>query len=363
MMEHVLDFLENVEALCQLFNTVEKQLEENPKSCMVNDSYFARLKALSSSPHLASRMRFMVLDVLDLQAKKWIPRREAVRAKTISEIHTEAEQKLGLRPGTTSMRNGHGAPGVTAIEKIAGKGSCFHLDCPKCNAKVTRWQCKVAASRQCRFYFRKKLQHLIAEEHCAPIIVRLGWHGDGTYDFRTKMGGPFRTIRHTDELAHEANKGLDISIRLLKPIREQFPVLSYVDFYQLEFDFGTMAWVQFAHVVAIEISGGPTIPFHPGREDKHEPPEEGHLLDATKGTRVQYPGAVEYCPIVPSTANTRTCILNTGTIPESKSPVIDANPATLLPINCSHPLWQLGYFVATGNFVATLPLAQLSSQF
>eukprot|EP01018_Ginkgo_biloba_P036008 Gb_34750 [translate_table: standard] len=106
---------ENVEALCHLFNTVGKQLEENPKSRMVNDSYFARLKALSSSPHLVSRMRFMVLDVLDLRANKWIPRREEVRAKTISEIHTEAEQKLGLRPGTTSMRNGRGAPGATAI--------------------------------------------------------------------------------------------------------------------------------------------------------------------------------------------------------------------------------------------------------
>eukprot|EP01018_Ginkgo_biloba_P024625 Gb_34976 [translate_table: standard] len=118
---------------------------------------------------------------------------------------------------------------------------------------------------------RRKLRGLIAEKHCAPIIVRLAWHGAGTYDVKTKTGGPFGTIRHPDELAHAANKGLDIAIGLLDPIKGQFPILSYADFYQL------------AGVVAIEITGGPTIPFHPGREDKHEPPEEGRLPDATKG--------------------------------------------------------------------------------
>ncbi|KAH1057550.1 hypothetical protein J1N35_035615 [Gossypium stocksii] len=47
-----------------------------------------------------------------------------------------------------------------------------------------------------------------------------------------------------------ANNGLDIAVRLLEPIKEQFPILSYADFYQL------------AGVVAVEITGGPEIPFH-----------------------------------------------------------------------------------------------------
>ncbi|CAN1775677.1 L-ascorbate peroxidase 2, cytosolic, partial [Linum perenne] len=46
---------------------------------------------------------------------------------------------------------------------------------------------------------------------------------------------------------------LDIAVGLLEPIKEQFPILSYADFYQL------------AGVVAVEITGGPEIPFHPGR--------------------------------------------------------------------------------------------------
>ncbi|CAI0471564.1 unnamed protein product, partial [Linum tenue] len=118
---------------------------------------------------------------------------------------------------------------------------------------------------------KRKLRGLVAEKHCAPIVLRLAWHSAGTFDVETKTGGPFGTIRHGDELAHEANSGLDIAVGLLEPIKAQFPILTYADFYQL------------AGVVAVEITGGPEIPFHPGRPDKSEPPPEGRLPQATQG--------------------------------------------------------------------------------
>jgi L-ascorbate peroxidase len=118
---------------------------------------------------------------------------------------------------------------------------------------------------------RRKLRGLIAEKNCAPIIVRLAWHGAGTYDCKSKTGGPFGTIRNAEELAHGANAGLDIAVKLLQPIKDQFPIITYADFYQL------------AGVVAVEITGGPTIPFHPGRKDGPVCPVEGRLPDATKG--------------------------------------------------------------------------------
>ncbi|KAE8665333.1 Eukaryotic translation initiation factor isoform 4G-1 [Hibiscus syriacus] len=97
---------ENVVAICQFFNIIGKQLDEIPKSRRINDVYFNRLKELTKNPQLAPRLRFMVRDVLDLRANNWIPRREEVKAKTITEIHSEAEKNLGLRPGATaSMRN------------------------------------------------------------------------------------------------------------------------------------------------------------------------------------------------------------------------------------------------------------------
>ncbi|XP_073033651.1 eukaryotic translation initiation factor-like [Primulina eburnea] len=95
---------ENVEAICQFFNTIGKQLSDNQKSKRINDVYFNRMKELSTNYQLASRLRFMVRDVLDLRANNWVPRREEVKAKKITEIHSEAEKNLGLRPGAT-IRN------------------------------------------------------------------------------------------------------------------------------------------------------------------------------------------------------------------------------------------------------------------
>ncbi|XP_059637704.1 eukaryotic translation initiation factor-like [Cornus florida] len=101
---------ENVEAICQFFNTIGKQLDENQKSRRMNDMYFNRLKELSTNPQLAPRLRFMIRDVLDRRVNKWVPRREEVKAKTITEIHSEAEKNLGLRPGATaSIRNSRGS--------------------------------------------------------------------------------------------------------------------------------------------------------------------------------------------------------------------------------------------------------------
>ncbi|CAM8976332.1 unnamed protein product [Rhodiola kirilowii] len=61
--------------------------------------YFNWLKELTTNKELAPRLRFMVRDVIDLRANDWGPRRKEVKAKTISEIHAEAEQDMKLRPG------------------------------------------------------------------------------------------------------------------------------------------------------------------------------------------------------------------------------------------------------------------------
>jgi L-ascorbate peroxidase len=85
-------------------------------------------------------------------------------------------------------------------------------------------------------------------------MLRLAWHSAGTFDVATKTGGPFGTMKCPSEQAHGANAGLDIAVSLLEPVKEQLPTLSYADLYQL------------AGVVAVEVTGGPDVPFHPGRE-------------------------------------------------------------------------------------------------
>ncbi|KAI8540977.1 hypothetical protein RHMOL_Rhmol08G0027200 [Rhododendron molle] len=67
---------ENVEAICEFFNTIGKKLDETPTSLHFNDIYFSRLKELSTNPQLAPKVRSMVRDVIDLRASSWIPRHE-----------------------------------------------------------------------------------------------------------------------------------------------------------------------------------------------------------------------------------------------------------------------------------------------
>ncbi|CAN1184884.1 Eukaryotic translation initiation factor isoform 4G-1 [Linum perenne] len=101
---------ENIEAICHFFITIGKQLDESPKSQRVNDIYFSRLKELAKNQQLAPRLRFMVRNLVDLRASKWVPRREEEKAKTITEIHSEAEKNLGLRPGAAAaIRNSRNA--------------------------------------------------------------------------------------------------------------------------------------------------------------------------------------------------------------------------------------------------------------
>ncbi|KAG4956973.1 hypothetical protein JHK82_042696 [Glycine max] len=58
----------------------------------------------------------------------------------------------------------------------------------------------------------------------------------------------------------------DIAIRLLEPLKAEFPILSYADFYPVCSLNVVFVLTQLAGVIAIEVTGGPQVPFHPGRE-------------------------------------------------------------------------------------------------
>lgn len=102
-------------------------------------------------------------------------------------------------------------------------------------------------------------------------MLRLAWHDAGTYDATTKTGGPDGSIRNEVEYKHGANSGLKIAIDLCEEIKARHPKITYADLYQL------------AGVVAVEVTGGPTIDFVPGRKDSLSSPEEGRLPDAKQG--------------------------------------------------------------------------------
>ncbi|KAI4367719.1 hypothetical protein MLD38_023427 [Melastoma candidum] len=120
---------------------------------------------------------------------------------------------------------------------------------------------------------RRHLRALIAHKNCAPIMLRLAWHDAGTYDVNTKTGGPNGSIRNLEEYSHGSNSGLKIAIDFCEEVRSKCPKITYADLYQL------------AGVVAVEVTGGPSVDFVPGRKDSNICPKEGRLPNATKGAQ------------------------------------------------------------------------------
>lgn len=110
-------------------------------------------------------------------------------------------------------------------------------------------------------------------------FVRLAWHSSGTYSKEDNSGGSNGArMRFKPESNWGANAGLKMARDKLEAVKEEFPGLSYADLYTL------------AGVVAIEESGGPSIPFRLGREDMisgQTSPPDGRLPDADKGCKVK----------------------------------------------------------------------------
>ncbi|KAK3022978.1 hypothetical protein RJ639_046682 [Escallonia herrerae] len=142
---------------------------------------------------------------------------------------------------------------------------------------------------------RRHLRALISSKNCAPIVLRSAWHDAGTYDAKTKTGGPNGSIRNEEEYKHCSNNGLKIAIDLCvyhisvpngsgfalvsEEVKAKHPKISYADLYQVI----TASEIKRAGVVAVEVTGGPTIDFVPGRKDSADCPKEGRLPDAKQG--------------------------------------------------------------------------------
>eukprot|EP00003_Mantamonas_plastica_P030223 TRINITY_DN7391_c1_g1_i2.p1 TRINITY_DN7391_c1_g1~~TRINITY_DN7391_c1_g1_i2.p1 ORF type:complete len:1194 (-),score=542.44 TRINITY_DN7391_c1_g1_i2:54-3635(-) len=81
----------DLECLAKLLTTIGKTLdtEDNAKNM---SAYFARINTITKDKRLPARVRFMLIDVVDLRKDKWVPRRNDNAPKTIAEVHKEAAE-------------------------------------------------------------------------------------------------------------------------------------------------------------------------------------------------------------------------------------------------------------------------------
>lgn len=83
---------EVIESICQLMTTVGKTLD-SPENKKVVDAYFNRMYIIQETEGLPSRLRFMIMDVVDLRKNNWASDAQDKGPKTIAEIHEEAQAK------------------------------------------------------------------------------------------------------------------------------------------------------------------------------------------------------------------------------------------------------------------------------
>ena len=113
-------------------------------------------------------------------------------------------------------------------------------------------------------------------------------HQSGTYDKDIDdkwpaAGGAIGSIRFEPEIKHGANAGLANAVKLLEPVKEKYPTVSYADIFQM------------ASARSIELAGGPSIDMKYGRVDATGPEQcspEGNLPDGEADERTgKYGGA------------------------------------------------------------------------
>ena len=122
---------------------------------------------------------------------------------------------------------------------------------------------------------------------------KLGPHDASVKEPWPAQGGADGSIRFSVELGHGANAGLINAVKLLEPVKEAFPAVSYADIYQM------------ASARAIELAGGPKIDMKYGRLDTASPeecPKEGNLPDAEPGPEGKFGGAGGTAPTEDKTA-------------------------------------------------------------
>ncbi|KAI5794330.1 eukaryotic translation initiation factor subunit eIF-4F [Peziza echinospora] len=81
-----------VESLCKLLRTIGSSLDSTDKGKPAMDAYFTRITRMIDHPELNSRLKFMLMDIVDLRSKNWNGNEVDKGPKTIAEIRQDAEK-------------------------------------------------------------------------------------------------------------------------------------------------------------------------------------------------------------------------------------------------------------------------------
>lgn len=105
-----------IESLSKLLRTVGANLDSTDKGRPMMDAYFVRIKNVIDIPDLPSRLKFMLMDIVDLRNRNWVSTEANKGPKTLDEVRQEAEaaaaQKALEAARSTSQRGAGGRTGL-----------------------------------------------------------------------------------------------------------------------------------------------------------------------------------------------------------------------------------------------------------
>ncbi|KAF2843137.1 hypothetical protein M501DRAFT_926231 [Patellaria atrata CBS 101060] len=104
----------SVESLVKLLRTIGATMDSTDNGPKMIALYFERIEKVMAMEGLPSRLRFMLLDTVDLRKKAWRSKEDSKGPKTISEIHAEAaaaQQAAEVERQKMNQRGGGGGGG------------------------------------------------------------------------------------------------------------------------------------------------------------------------------------------------------------------------------------------------------------
>ncbi|KAK7213557.1 hypothetical protein V2G26_020735 [Clonostachys chloroleuca] len=104
-----------IESLSKLLRTIGANLDMSEKGRPMMDVYFDRIQQMVDSPDLASRMKFMLMDVLDLRKSNWHSKETNKGPKTLEEVRAEAEAAQAAKAQENARNNQRGGGGRPAM--------------------------------------------------------------------------------------------------------------------------------------------------------------------------------------------------------------------------------------------------------
>ncbi|KOS19696.1 Eukaryotic translation initiation factor 4 gamma [Escovopsis weberi] len=100
-----------IESLCKLLRTIGANLDQTDKCRPMMDAYFSRIQTMAELPELQSRMKFMLMDVIDLRRARWVSKEANKGPKTLDEVRAEAEAQQAAKAQEAAKSNQRGGSG------------------------------------------------------------------------------------------------------------------------------------------------------------------------------------------------------------------------------------------------------------